>query len=121
VKSLLSREAGYLEPEMRTSSDQRWPLKDRLSLVAFGECCANNPINFGIQNGAGVTINVRLRFWRWRVSRPCELHRQIADDSKKHPLSDQNGSAGYWPDIGIGRAGLDVSLEATPRTGHNET
>ena len=71
------------------------------------------------KNCADVTIIVRLRFWRWRVSRPCEFHRQIADDSTTHPLSDQNGSAGYRPDIGIGRAGLDVSLEATSTTKHD--
>jgi hypothetical protein len=61
VKSLLVQDAGYLEPEMRTSWDQRRPLKYRLSLVAFGECCANNPVNFGIQNSAGVAIIVRPR------------------------------------------------------------
>jgi hypothetical protein len=27
-------------------------------MAAFGECCAKNPVNFGIQNGAGVTIIV---------------------------------------------------------------
>jgi hypothetical protein len=53
---------------MRTSSDQRWPLEDRLSSVAFGECCANNPGNFGIQNSAGVAIMVRLRVQMTRIT-----------------------------------------------------
>jgi len=39
------------------------------------------------------------------------FHRQVADDSTKHELSDQNGSAGYLPGIGIGHDRLDLSLE----------
>ena len=96
---------------MRTSSDQRRPLKYCLSLVAFGECCADNSRNFGIQNSAGVTIIMRPRFWSWRVSRPCELHRQIADDSTKHEIPDQDGGAGYLPGIVAGHARLDVSVD----------
>jgi hypothetical protein len=41
----------------------------------------------------------------------CELHGQVADDSAKHELSDQNGSAGYLPGIGIGHDRLDLSIE----------
>jgi hypothetical protein len=45
------------------------------------------------------------------ASQRCELHGQPADDSTKHELSDQNGSAGYLPGIGIGHDRLDLSLE----------
>ena len=39
------------------------------------------------------------------------FHRQVADDSTKHELPDQNGRAGYLPGIGIGHDRLDLSLE----------
>ena len=113
MKFLSSRNAPRLELEIRTSSQEKRPLKHHLSSAASGECCANNSFNFGIQIGAGVTIIARDRFCRWHTSRPCELHRQIADDSTKHQLSDQNGGAGDLSGIGIGGARLDVSLEAT--------
>jgi hypothetical protein len=44
------------------------------------------------------------------ASQRCELHGQVADDSAKHELSDQNGSAGYLPGIGIGHDRLDLSI-----------
>jgi hypothetical protein len=83
-----------------------------LELAAFGECCANNPFNFGMQNSAGVAIIACPWVCRGCVSRSCALHRQVADDSTKHELSDQNGGAGYLPGIGIGHDRLDLSLEA---------
>jgi hypothetical protein len=100
-----------------------------LELAALGECCANNPFNFGIQNSAGVAIIACPRFCRGYVSRPCELHRQVADDSTKHELPDQNGGAGYLPGIGIGHDRLDLSLDdhfaptdhSTPRSEQGET
>jgi len=51
------------------------------------------------------------------------FHRQVADDSTKHELSDQNGSAGYLPGIGIGHDRLDLSLEDhfAPRDHFNAT
>ena len=62
-------------------------------------------------------------------TRSCALHRQVADDSTKHELPDQNGSAGYLPDIGIGHDRLDLSLDdyfapidlSTPHIGQDET
>src|SRR5258705_11761252 len=110
MKSLSSRSAPRLEWEIRTSSQQQRPLKHHLSSDASGECCANNSFNFGIQIGAGVTIIACHRFCRWHASRPCELHRQIADDSTKHQLSDQNGGAGDLPGIGISGGSLGVLL-----------
>jgi hypothetical protein len=52
-----------------------------------------------------------LGLQRIRITALCELHRQVADDSTKHELPDQNGSAGYLPGIGIGHDRLDLSLE----------
>ena len=76
-----------------------------------GECCANNPFKFGIQNSAGVPIIACPWVCSGYASRRSELHRQVADDSTKHELPDQNGSAGYLPGIGIGHDRLDLSLE----------
>ena len=95
----------------RTPSSRCTPLKYYLELVGFGECCANNPFKFGIQNIAGVPIIACHWVCRGYGARPCELHRQVADDSTKHELSDQNGSAGNLPGIGIGHDRLDLSLE----------
>ncbi len=88
--------------------------------AASGECCANNSFNFGIQIAAGLIIIGCRRLCGRRASRPWELDREVADDLTKHQLSHQNGGAGDFPGIGIGRVRLDVSLEATPRTGPNK-
>jgi hypothetical protein len=93
-----------------------------LESAVFGECCANNPFKFGIQNNAGMPIIACPWVCRGYASRRCELHRQVADDSTKRELSDQNGSAGYLPGIGIGHDRLDLSLDhSTPNIEQGET
>jgi hypothetical protein len=125
----MESEHTHHQMEKQTRSSRCGPLKYYLESAAFGECCADNPFNFGIQNSAGVAIIAYPWVCSGCVSRPCALHRQVADDSTKHELSDQNGGAGYLPGIGIGHDRLDLSLEdhfaptdhSTPRSEQGET
>jgi hypothetical protein len=125
----MESERPHLELEKQTPWSQCSPLNYYLELAAFGECCANNPFNFGIQNSAGVPIIACPWVCGGHLSLSCELDLEIADDSTKHELSDQNGGAGYLPGIGIGHDRLDLSLDdhfaprdhSTPRSEQDET
>jgi hypothetical protein len=83
-----------------------------LSSAAFVECSARRRHNFGIQNSPGAIIIV-LAFRADTFRSHLSFIEGIADDTAKHQLSDQDGSAGCLPHIVIGRAGVDFLAHAS--------